>query len=175
MLSWFVPILLAFSLGFGSEATPDPVVHDFHVTYSRIAVEDNMAVIRIRLFSDDLNQALSEREKRDITVDTSPTSESLFQVYFNELFVLSSNDETLAARMVGSGEEVVGNEPMWWYLFEFRASQPIDELAISQRILSDVFSDQKNIVQIQHFPSEKMYSLYCVEDAWDYSISFSEE
>jgi hypothetical protein len=185
MFSWFAPILLILTLGSAPEAEPvaragtaahtGPVPHDFHVTYSRLAVEDNMAVVRIRLFKDDLNQALSSRERRDVFVDTSPASDSLFQTYFNEQFVMSSNDEIMPGRIVGSGEEVVGNEPMWWYLFEFNASQIIDELDISQRILSEEFEDQKNIVQVQHFPSEKVYSLYCVEDAWEYTVSFTEE
>ena len=185
MHSWYAPLLLILTLGSASDAGPvaragtaalaEPTTHDFHVTYSRLAVEGNMAVIRIRLFKDDLNQALSTREERDVFVDTSPASDSLFQAYFNEQFVMRSNGETLTGRIVGSGKEVVGNEPMWWYLFEFQASQTIDELDISQRILSEEFEDQKNIVQVQHFPSEKVYSLYCVEDAWDYTVSFAEE
>jgi len=175
MLSWFAPILLVLALGSAPVPTTEPVPHDFHVTYSRLAVEDNMVVIRIRLFRDDLNQALSAREERDVFVDTSPASDSLFQVYFNEMFVLSAGDEVMSGRIVGSGEEVVGNEPMWWYLFEFSASETIKALQVSQRILSEVFEDQKNIVQIQHFPSEKVYSLYCVEDAWEYTVSFKEE
>jgi hypothetical protein len=64
---------------------------------------------------------------------------------------------------------------MWWYLLEFGASSNIEALHVSQRILSDEFEDQKNIVQVQHFPSEKVYSLYCVEDAWAYQIDFRQE
>ncbi|MGA1493975.1 MAG: DUF6702 family protein [Rhodothermales bacterium] len=173
MLSWFAPLL--FILTFGAAPVPEGVPHDFHVTYSRLAVEDNMAVVRIRLFQDDLNQALSQREERDVFVDTSPTSDSLFQAYFNEMFVMQAGKEVLKGHIVGSGEEVVGNEPMWWYLLEFGASSNIETLHVSQRILSDEFEDQKNIVQVQHFPSEKVYSLYCVEDAWEYTVDFNEE
>lgn len=170
MLSWLAPLMLALMLG----SSPEPVVHDFHVSYSRLAVEGNMAVIRIRLFKDDLNQALTTREERDVFIDTSPVSDSLFQAYFNERFVLSVEDEVMSGRIVGSGEEVVGNEPMWWYLLEFSAPERIEALHVSQRILSEVFEDQKNIVQVQHFPSEKVYSLYCVEDAWEYEVDFRE-
>lgn len=171
MFSWLSPLL--FALTFGAAPAPDPLPHDFHVTYSRLAVEDNMAVVRIRLFQDDLNEALSQREERDVFVDTSPATDSLFQAYFNERFVLIAGKEVMAGRIVGSGEEVVGNEPMWWYLLEFRASSTIEALHISQRILSEVFEDQKNIVKVQHFPSEKVYSLYCVEDAWEYTVDFN--
>jgi len=173
MLSWLAPLL--FVLMFGAAPAPDAIPHDFHVTYSRLAVEDNMAVVRIRLFKDDLNQALSQREEREVFVDTSPSSDSLFQAYFNEMFVMRADEETMSGRIVGSGEEVVGNEPMWWYLLEFTASSDIEALHVSQRILSEVFEDQKNIVQVQHFPSEKVYSLYCVEDAWEYTVDFTVE
>jgi hypothetical protein len=88
------------------------------------------------------------------------------------MVVLRSDDEIMAGSLVGSGEEVVGNEPMWWYLLEFRASETIENLFVSQRLLSELFEDQKNIVQVQHFPSEKTYSLYCAEDAWEYTMSF---
>ena len=171
MFSWFAPLL--FASIFGTAPAPDVVLHDFHVTYSRLAVEDNMAVVRIRLFKDDLDEALSQREKRDVSVDTSPASDSLFQAYFNEMFVMKAGEEVMPGRIVGSGEEVIGNEPMWWYLLEFRASETIETLHVSQRILSEVFEDQKNIVQVQHFPSEKVYSLYCVEDAWKYTVNFN--
>jgi hypothetical protein len=137
-----------------------------------MAIEGTMAVVRIRMFKDDLNQALTFREERDIFVDASPVSDSLFQAYFNEMVVLRSDDEIMAGSLVGSGEEVVGNEPMWWYLLEFRASETIENLFVSQRLLSELFEDQKNIVQVQHFPSEKTYSLYCAEDAWEYTMSF---
>ena len=46
---------------------------------------------------------------------------------------------------------------------------------MEQRILAEIFDDQKNIVQIQHFPSEQTYSLYCAEDAWEYVISFTDD
>jgi hypothetical protein len=171
MLSWFAPLLIA--LTFVAAPASDVVPHDFHVTYSRMAVEDNVAVVRIRLFKDDLDVALSRREERDIFVDTSPASDSLFQTYFNDTVTMKVGEEVLYGRIVGSGEEVVGKEPMWWYLLEFRASETIETLHISQRILSEVFEDQKNIVQVQHFPNEKVYSLYCVEDAWEYTIDFT--
>ena len=170
MLSWFAPLLLV--LTYGAAPAPYSELHDFHVSYSRLAVEGSMAVVRIRLFKDDLNQALSRREQRTVVVDTSPSSDSLFQAYFNEMFVMKAGEEVLDGRIVGSGEEVVGNEPMWWYLLEFGASSNIETLYISQRILSDEFEDQKNIVQVRHLPSEKVYSLYCVEDAWAYQIDF---
>ncbi len=183
MISLLLALLLSL---FASTVAPvgdatRPVVpngaeqHDFHVSYSRLAVENTMAVVRIRVFKDDLDQALSQRENQPIVIDPSPRSDSLFQAYFNEKFVLRADEEVLDGRIVGSGEETIGNEPMWWYLLEFEASQPIENLYVSQKILSEVFDDQKNIVQVQHFPSEKTYSLYCVEDAWEYTVSFPED
>ncbi|MGB0651497.1 MAG: DUF6702 family protein, partial [Rhodothermales bacterium] len=98
MISWLVPFLLVFILNdtpavaFVSEAeADDPSAverHDFHVSYSRLAVEGSTAVVRIRLFKDDLGQSLAAREGRDLMVDISPEHDSLFTAYFNESFVL---------------------------------------------------------------------------------------
>ena len=173
-------LFLAVFLLVGSTNTPavwndtDAPRHDFHVTYSRMAVESDMAVIRIRLFKDDLSEALSKRLDRDVVVDISPESDSLFQAYFNERVSLVVEGDSVLGKLVASGEEFVGKEPMWWYLLEFKADAPIERFHISQRILSDMFSDQKNIVQVQHFPSEKTFSLYCVEDSWEYEVSFTD-
>lgn len=173
MFNWFAILLL--SLTWSHSPVPQAPAHDFHVSYSRLAVEGSMAVVRIRMFKDDLGQALAKREGRDVMVDVSPEQDSLFTAYFNDRFILRSGDETLTGRLVGSGEEVVGNEPMWWYLLEFQATSVIESLHVDQQILAEMFEDQKNIVQIQHFPSEKTYSLYCVEDAWEYTVSFTED
>ena len=185
MLSWLVPFLLVFALNNTPAVAPVSAAdvddflaverHDFHVSYARLAVEGSTAVVRIRLFKDDLGQALAAREGRDLMVDISPEHDSLFTAYFNDSFVLRAEGETLSGRLVGSGEEVVGNEPMWWYLLEFKASATIEKLFVSQRLLSELFEDQKNIVQIQHFPSEKTFSLYCAEESWEYTLSFVEE
>ena len=64
---------------------------------------------------------------------------------------------------------------MWWYLLEFQASSTIEGLHVDQRMLGEIFEDQKNIVQIQHFPSEKTFSLYCAEESWEYTLSFVDE
>ncbi|MDA0682852.1 MAG: hypothetical protein O2797_07490 [Bacteroidetes bacterium] len=180
MLQLLTSIFLALLLIVNGDTSPAALSddeaprHDFHVTYSRMAVENDMAVVRIRLFKDDLSEALSKRLDRDVIVDISPESDSLFQVYFNESVSLVVGEETLAGNLVGSGEEYVGKEPMWWYLLEFKADGPIEGFTISQKILSEMFPEQKNIVQVQHFPSEKTYSLYCVEDSWEYEVSFTD-
>ena len=174
MKALLLPFLLLL-IGAGPAGNSPPArkaAHDFHVTYSRLAVEGTMAVVRIRVFRDDLAEALSKREKRSVLVDTSPQSDSLFVAYFHDGFRMTSGTERLTGRLVGSGEEVVGKEPMWWYLLEFTAAQPIKGLTIEQRLLAETFEDQKNIVQVQHFPSEKVYSLYCSEDAWKYDVDF---
>ena len=126
MFSWILPFLLTFALTGAPTDSSAPAIdseraaaieaHDFHVSYSRMAVEGTMAVVRIRMFKDDLAQALTEREGHDITVDISPELDSLFTTYFNDSFLLRSDEETLQGSIVGSGEETVGNEAMWWYL-----------------------------------------------------------
>lgn len=154
-------------------ASPGVEAHKFHVSYSRVAVEGRTVVTRIRFFKDDLAKALAARtSNEDLTVSVTQELDSLFLAYFTETFKLSTPAGQLIGKLVGSGEEVLGKEAMWWYLIEFEASEPITTLHLSNTLLRDTFDDQKNIVQVQHFPSQKTWSYYFVDGSWEYSIDF---
>ncbi len=60
-------------------------------------------------------------------------------------------------------------------MLEFEADLPIQKVHLTNTLLLEHFEDQKNIVQIQHFPSEKSWSLYFVEDAKEFSLDFEKD
>jgi hypothetical protein len=164
-----LPLLLILT----SLLSPEVAPHKFHVTYSRIAIEGNTVVARVRFFSDDLGTALGKELKQEnYRVTASAEQDSLFLAYFDRHFILTDGDSTLDGILMGSGEEMEGKEPMWWYLIQFEAEKPLSKLHITNKLLTEAFEDQKNIVQIQHFPSEKTWSLYFVDDDLDYLIEF---
>ena len=150
--------------------------HKFHVSYARVAVEGTTVVARGRFFKDDLGTTLAAYSETDLDVlEISAAQDSLFQAYFNEQFVFNADEITLEGRLIGSGEEILGKETMWWYMLEFEADLPIQKVHLTNTLLLEHFEDQKNIVQIQHFPSEKSWSLYFVEDAKEFSLDFEKD
>ena len=157
-------------------ASPESVsIHKFHVSYARMAIEGNVVVARVRFFKDDLSEALaafSPTELEDMVV--SPAQDSLFQSYFDKHFFIETDDNRLQGKLIGSGEELLDEEPMWWVMMEFESEHPLTSIRITNSLLMDQFEDQKNIVQLQHFPSEKNWSLYFVEDARLFNINLQE-
>jgi len=79
----------------------------------------------------------------------------------------------LKSDLISSGEEQEGQESMWWYMIQYQSPEPIQALHFTNTLLLESFEDQKNIVQVQHFPSEKSWSLYFVEDNVEYTVNFA--
>ena len=167
-----MPLLFAILLSLITAFEP---AHKFHVTYCRIAVEGTTAVARDRFFKDDLEQTLANvTQNPAYSMDVSQKQDSLFLAYFDERFSISDGNAALKGTLLSSGEELEGAETMWWVLIQYDASTPIRKVDMVNKLLVETFEDQKNIVQIQHFPSEKTWSLYFVEDDLAYSLKLDQ-
>jgi len=169
-MAYFFPFLLAFLVNLSS-----PDQHKFHVSYSRVAVEKGDVVVRVRFFADDLNVALARAQKIPTYTNTAGSKpDSTFLAYFNTHFRIATRDgSALKSDLISSGEEQEGQESMWWYMIQYQSPEPIQALHFTNTLLLESFEDQKNIVQVQHFPSEKSWSLYFVEDNVDYTVNFA--
>ncbi len=60
--------------------------HDFHVSYTRMAIESTVISAQIRLFSDDVTRALVERSRTPSLTLNSKQGEAAFQAYVAEQF-----------------------------------------------------------------------------------------
>lgn len=147
--------------------------HDFHVSYGQMAVEKNVAVCRIRFFKNDLEEALQQYyQQPDIRLDISPRIDSLFTSYFNDKFKLKVASEPLEGVIVGSGEDRMGREEMWWYSMQFEAPETLQTFTVTNTLLFERFNDQKNIFKVRHFPDEEQKLYYFAEGAEEYTVSF---
>lgn len=145
-----------------------PLAHNFHVSYAKIAVEQNVAVMTVRFFMDDLELALQRHFKLPaFKLSATPFSDSLYLSYFNQRFEMQGNGRVLYPTILSSGID----KDMWWYQLQFSSNAPMKTLSIKNTLLFDVFDDQKNILQIMHFPSEKMESFYFIQGAEHYRFS----
>jgi len=147
--------------------TPSPV-HNFHVSYAKLAIEQNVAVMNVRFFTDDLTLAL-QRAHRLNTFQLAATTfaDSLYLSYFNKHFELRNNGQLLRPAILSSGVD----KDMWWYQMQFSSPSLLQNLSIKNTLLFDLFDDQKNILQVMHFPSEKMASFYFIHSAEQYQFS----
>lgn len=153
-LAWIAVLALT---AFGPPAVT--TLHDFHVTYGRLAVEGRVAVARIRFYTDDLEATLAGTAGNDdFRMETSPAVDSLFQTYFAKQFQLTVDGQVLQGRIIGSGDDVVDREPVWWFLIRFDAPEPIGDFRVRNALLFDVFEDQKNILKVIHLPDETQRS-----------------
>ena len=169
-----VGALLSVLAGPAPVAASGPAgVHDFHVSYSHLAVEGEVAVLRIRFFKDDLEDVLGRFGGGEgFRMEADPAVDALFMKYFDERFDLSMSGAEIAGRLIGSGEDEIDREPVWWYLVQFVAEAPIRSLRIRNALMFDSFSDQKNILKAVHFPDETQRTFYFAagEEALDVSF-----
>lgn len=163
---WIAALALMTATG------PEAVVtlHDFHVTYARMAVEGNVAVARVRFYTDDLEATMARAAGVEVfSMETNPSIDSLFQAYFARQFQLNVAGKTLDGTIIGSGDDVVDREPVWWFLIRFDAGHPIGDFQVRNALLLDMFEDQKNILKVVHLPDEtqRSYTFSAEEETID--------
>lgn len=142
--------------------------HDFHATYARIAVEGAVVVAQVRFFHDDLVAVLRRftRQPGFVLADT-PEAEAATLRYLSRMLTLSSGGTPLTGRIVGSGDD----GRMWSYRIEYRAAAPVRRLRIENRLLFDLYDDQRNLVTVQSFPAGRTETFYYVHGAERYEMT----
>jgi hypothetical protein len=143
--------------------------HNFHVTYGKMAVEGKVAACQIKFFRDDLESALKKEFSRSaIRLEANPFADSLFMRYLDSRLEVESGGKKIPSRLTGSGEEA----DMWWYKVEFESPSPLANVKVKNTLLFELFSDQKNLLQVMKFPEEKLESFYFTSGSEDYALSF---
>ncbi len=147
--------------------------HKFHVTNGRMAVEGSVAACEIRFFRHDLEEAIARYHGLGrFELNVGARQDSLFQGYLDAVFVVGLNGDRVQGSILGSGQETVDDEEIWWYMIQYEAPEPILRLAMTNRLLFDLFDDQRNILRVQHFPSEMQTTFYFVTDSDHREIKF---
>ena len=144
--------------------------HDLHISYGSSVVEGNAVVVRVRFFKDDLETALRSHSGREgLTMEANPDTDALFMSYFSERFGIEVGGRALAGMIVGSGEDALDREPVWWYAVQFEAPEPVRSFRVRNTLLFELFGNQRNIVKFVHFPDEtqKTYSFGRGEEVFD--------
>ncbi len=129
------------------------IPHDLHASYGNLGVEGNTAVLRLRVFQDDLEGALSRAGGGEpLRMEATPDMDALFLRYFTANFILEVGGVPLQGRIVGSGADDLDREPVWWYQVAYDAPAPIQEARITNTLLFELFDDQSNVLRAARFP-----------------------
>lgn len=140
----------------GLRATLPDRAHDFHVSYTRIAVEPTVVSAQLRLFADDVTRALIERSPaRSLTLG-SPQGEAAFQAYLAEYFPVTANGKRLTPIVVSGSQD----RDMWSYIVTWTSATPITSLSLHNAALMELFDDQQNIVKVKVIATGQEQTLF---------------
>ncbi|HYE57610.1 MAG TPA: DUF6702 family protein [Rhodothermales bacterium] len=164
----FVLFVGATSAAASPAAPPIVLVkaHNVHVSNGRMAVEGTTALAQVRMFKDDLTQALTNLAGRQIALAATPEVDALATRYINRHLIVNAGGRVLVGRIVGSSEDA----EMWAYQVEYQAPTPIRSLILTNRLLFDLFEDQRNLFRVMFFPSERTEAFYFVKGSDEYRM-----
>ncbi|MCC7054992.1 MAG: hypothetical protein IT355_17095 [Gemmatimonadaceae bacterium] len=156
MTGWLPALLLAGTVLSAAPAREvpgrdPPVRHDFHVSYTRMAIEPTVITAQIRMFTDDVTRALVERSRTPALVLASKAAEAAFQSYLAEMFPVSVNGRRLAPVVVSGGAD----GQMWAFIVTWTSAAPITAVSMHNATMFELFDDQQNIVKLKHLGSGK--------------------
>jgi hypothetical protein len=150
-----------------------PVAHDLHLAYGDMAVEGSVIAGRIRLFKDDLERALGPLVgATEMTLELGAEADALVMRYVRDNLRISVDGQELRASLLGSGEDAIDLEPVWWVIVQYRAPAPPAEIHVRNTLLFDVFDDQRNIFKFVHFPDETQRTFYFAEGESEHVVRF---
>jgi uncharacterized protein DUF6702 len=154
---------------------PVPVVHDVHLSHTRLVVEGTTLACRIRLFKDDLEKALRLFSGRpDLRLTAESRADSLFAVYVGKTITIEADGKRVPLRVSASGtERDPSAQDVVWYLLEGESAAPPKQLGLLYGVMFEMFRDQQNLVQLLREPGSVRKTLYFVSsDPTEQVISF---
>lgn len=136
-------VLVAVSFGWPARA----LAHDFHASFAIIerSADASILEISVRVFADDLEDALSAREGRPVKFDVTTDIDRLISDYMTTTLELRTQDgRAKPCTWVGKEARI---DSVWIYL-----ETPAEDLArlqVRSRVLHERFADQVNLVQVK--------------------------
>ncbi|HNH85371.1 MAG TPA: hypothetical protein PL157_23590, partial [Acidobacteriota bacterium] len=132
-------------LGFNSLCV---TAHDFHASFTQLEFNPKTKSVEmtLRVFTDDLTNALSRRTGRHIVLDQTPDAESLTFAYVKDRFELR-NERGKALRLTWVGMDV--KVDMVWIYIEIPMPLWLKQGQLRNEVLTELFADQVNVVGLK--------------------------
>ncbi|WP_310586907.1 DUF6702 family protein [Runella slithyformis] len=131
--------------------------HDFHTSITRMDynAKDRAFEISIRVFTDDLEKALSkDNNGQKIVVVNNDKNDPLVEKYIRKHFALiTAQKQKKAYSYVGKEQEA---DATWIYI-EIPSQEAVSGLSLQNTIMHDLFDDQINLVNLNYQGQKKSY------------------
>jgi len=135
-------------LAFGAKAAAHPI----HTSIADAEYNSTARTLEValRVFTDDFEAALTEREKRSISLTRTPAAEfdTLARAYLAEYFTVKSTDGARVPLHWIRRENKADTNELWLY-FEAPLPQGVEGCTIHHAMLRDQFSNQINSVHVR--------------------------
>lgn len=139
--------------------------HPIHVSVTNIEyIKDKKALeISVKMFQTDLESALEIKNKKKIDLNNSSAENEKYNTtviknYFSEHFSLEINNNKIKIANFEFVQKKINNESVWLY-FKIPFEKKINLLKIQYSILTDLFSDQTNLLIVTLDGVQKGYNL----------------
>lgn len=142
--------------------------HPFHVSLAEAEwnAESKKLEIALRLHPTDLEDALSQRAKQRISLETTEDVDSLIRDYLAEAFVVTDTDDT-PATLEWVGKEI---EVTWaWVYFEIPLQAGPDGVTIRNAVFFELLEDQANLITLRS--GKQRHSLTFTRDDPEATVS----
>lgn len=131
--------------------SPGSNAHDFHVSKCLIEYNEQEKALQISLhvFIDDLEEALRRQGADELFICTkkeAANAEKYIGRYLKQNFVLEVNGRQAEYNFLG--KEISDDLMAVWCYMEVLEVDHMEQLAVTNKILTEVFDDQKNIVSV---------------------------
>ncbi|MBN1117599.1 MAG: hypothetical protein JXA77_10360 [Bacteroidales bacterium] len=126
--------------------------HPLHLSVTNMNLDNTNLEIdySIRLFQDDLASLVGMLYHEALHKNITPDS-TIIVNYFKQTLKLSTNSTELRPELV----KIESNELEYWLYFKAKLSALPDTLCIENTILTDLYSDQQNLLIFSYRSKEK--------------------
>ncbi|WKN43615.1 DUF6702 family protein [Tunicatimonas pelagia] len=127
--------------------------HPFHISVTSIyhATEENSLQITVKIFADDLEEALNRDNSEatayiDVLNPPNPAQlDSIVHNYLDQHLVFTINEQLVQPQFLGFEREDL---TMWCYL-EVASVKSLEKVEVRNTLLLNTFEDQANIVHVR--------------------------
>ena len=150
-------------------------LHDFHASVTQIQynAKERVFEISIRVFTDDFEKALSAATNSKISLTNSPgpandKNDSIIEKYVQSHFAyVTPQKQAKPFKYIGHETEVDAN----WIYLEIPYTEPFQGGLLKQSMLTELFDDQVNMVNVQYQGQKKTFVFRKSQPIQDISLS----
>jgi hypothetical protein len=140
-----------------------PQAHDFHLSRCEINYDTSSGDIQIsaHIFIDDLELAMKQTGVHSLYICTpkeSAKANEAIESYINQKLSFYANGKKLIPVMLG--KEASDDFMAVWCYFEIVGYKNLRQVKIENKILTEIFNDQKNIVDITVDKRKKGFAIF---------------